>query len=75
MVLRETVRRVYKGVEKQAVLRPPLGLPGPQFAIPKPPVFVPNKGMQDMELVVETAFPALELGDEVYAQGILEFIL
>lgn len=28
-----------------------------------------------MEKVVETAFPALELTDEIYAQGLLEFIL
>ena len=31
LVLRETVRRVYKAIEKQAVLRPPFGLPGPQY--------------------------------------------
>lgn len=28
-----------------------------------------------MEHVVNTAFPALELGDEVYVQGLLELIL
>ena len=28
-----------------------------------------------MEKVVDTAFPALELGDEVYAEGVLEFML
>lgn len=30
--------------------------------------------MQEMEKVVETAFPALELSDEIYAQGLLELI-
>lgn len=56
-------------------MRPPLDLPGPTFSIPKPPIFIPDKGMYDMEKVVETAFPSLELKDEIYAQSILEFIL
>lgn len=57
------------------MLRPPLGLPGPQIQLPPPPVFVPGKGLQQMEHVVNAAFPALELSDEVYAQGLLELIL
>lgn len=36
---------------------------------------MPGKGIREMEKVVETAFPALELTDEIYAQGLLEFIL
>lgn len=75
LVLRESIRRSFKGVMKQAVLRPPIGLPGPQIALPPPPVLVPGKGLKPMEHVVETAFPALELSDEVYAQGLLELIL
>ena len=36
---------------------------------------MPNKGIQDLQKVVDTVFPELELKDEVYAQGILEFAL
>lgn len=57
------------------MLRPPIGLPGPQLKLPPPPVFVPGKGLKPIEHVVETAFPALELSDEIYAQGLLELIL
>ena len=75
LVLRETVRRTFKGIKKQAILRPPIGLPGPQLTLPPPPVLVPGKGLKPMEQVVEAAFPALELTDEIYAQGLLELIL
>lgn len=49
------------------MLKPPLGLPGPQFKLPEPPVFVPGKGIVEMEKVVDSAFPQLELTDEIYA--------
>ena len=74
LVLRESVRRAYRGIDKLAVLKPPLGLPGPSIKLPPPPVFVPGKGVREMEKVIETAFPALELTDEIYAQGLLELI-
>ena len=75
LVIREAVRRIYRGIEKEAVLKPPLGLPGPQLQIPPPPIFVPGQGVQPLEKVVNTAFPSLDLKDEVYAQGALELIL
>lgn len=67
LVLRESVRRAYRGIEKQAVLKPPLGLPGPTIKLPPPPVLVPGKGFKEMEQVVDSAFPELELKDEIYA--------
>ena len=75
LVLREAARRTYKAIQQQAVLRPPLGLPGPTIPLPPPPVLVPDKGVRELETVVNTVFPALELSDEIYAQGLLELIL
>ena len=43
--------------------------------MPPPPVLVPGKGFKELEQVVDSAFPELELKDEIYAQGLLEFIL
>ena len=74
-MIREAVRRVYRGIEKQAVLRPPLGLPGPQLQLLPPPIFVPGRGVMPLEKVINTAFPALDLKEEIYAQGALELIL
>ena len=36
---------------------------------------IPQKGLVPVEKVVDTAFPPLELSDEIYAQGLLELIL
>lgn len=67
LVLRETARRSFANVQKYSNIRPPLGLPGPKIKVPIPPVFVPGKGLQQADKVVDTLFPQPELRDEVYA--------
>lgn len=75
LVLREGVRRTYRNVKARSVLKPPLGLPGPNVQLPIPPVIVPGRGIKQADDVVEKGFPQLELKDEIYAQGLLELIL
>ena len=75
LVLRETARKTYNSAKRFSNLKPPLGLPGPTFKVPIPPVFVPGKGLKSAEAVLETGFPQPELKDEIYAQGLLEVIL
>lgn len=57
------------------MLKPPLGLPGPTINLPLLPILVPGKGLMQADDLVDTAFPQLELKDEVYAQGLLELLL
>ena len=46
LVLREGVRRTYRGVKSRSALRPPLGLPRPTVQLPIPPVLVPGRGIR-----------------------------
>ena len=57
LVLRETARKFFTNVQSFSNLKPMFGLPGPTIKVPMPPVFLPEKGFQEAEHVVDTIFP------------------
>lgn len=75
VVSRQLARRSLQQVKEATTIRPPFNI-GPTLSIPPPMVFVPttNKFMR-ADNFISSAFPALTLEEEIYAQGTLLYAI